>query len=325
MSKSYPQHPGPEPPHEFGADSDDPGDGGDRLLPEYDEEAAKDAAELVECLLDAEVARAEDEISLDTRTDTLRERSARLAVDAQVVEAMRADNNFEGVLFKRYVGKTYGYAKPIIQSFLRTGEIFAKANKIDKKLKRPLLRRYDADVEWSFDDRDELADRIIKEGMEVFRRALQKRKWDPRQGAALSTYFIGSCICIFGKVYKNWWKERVFADGVIRYGIMGENLSDPNDLELAMSLSRTRIPQPEHEAIVQDEVSRVIASITDTQLREHLGWRAVGYPQSEAAARSGLTEKAAEGRLGRYRKQLKDQPPPQAADNPDAPGEVKND
>ena len=56
-----------------------------------------------------------------------------------------------------------------------------------------------------------------------------------------------------------------------------------------------------------DEAHRMLSRIKDEQLREVLVLRSVGWTAEDAAQQAGLTAKAAEGRLARIRKSLKDE------------------
>jgi len=215
----------------------------------------------------------------------------RLAADRRIVEALAADG-FEGPRYNAMASRLAEYAWPILLKWLSTGEIFAQA----ERCRRPVRRQHERD--WTADDRHRLATETVLEAVEFFREhALRRGRWDWQRGASLKTYFVGACLCCFGKVYHRWWREQVLVDATTRYGLTA------TDQPGTFARDR-RVNDPEEQAVTQDEVSRALAPMTDPKLRHIVGLRAIGYTQREAAARAGLTEKAAERRLARHRRKL---------------------
>jgi DNA-directed RNA polymerase specialized sigma24 family protein len=222
----------------------------------------------------------------------------RLSADRRIVEVLAADD-FRGPRFDALASRLAEYAWPVLLKWLSTGEIFARCQRC-----RRVTRQHDAVRDWTADDRHRLATETVLEAVEFFReQALRRGRWDWRRGASLRTYFVGACLCCFGKVYHRWWREQVLADAVMTYGLTAGD----GPLVLAPD---PRAADPADAAVVRDDVSRALAPMQDLKLRLMVGLRAIGYTQREAAGRAGLTEKAAERRLARYRRKLTEDVPP---------------
>jgi DNA-directed RNA polymerase specialized sigma24 family protein len=235
--------------------------------------------------------------------ETAEEVDRRLAADRKIVELLAADG-YQGPRFDALASRLAEYAWPILLKWLSTGEIFAQCERC-----RRVARRHEAQWDWTADERYRLATETVLEAIEFFReQALRRGRWDWRRGASLKTYFVGACLCCFGKVYNRWWREQVLAAGITMYGLRAE------DHPTAVAADR-RAVDPADAAVTQDEVFHALAPMNDMQLRLIVGLRAIGYTQREAADRAGLTEKAAERRLARHRRKLgtEDVPPGHAS------------
>ncbi|GAA4598126.1 hypothetical protein GCM10023194_74840 [Planotetraspora phitsanulokensis] len=290
---------------------DGPGQGGVSVDGDIEDLAeSEEGAQLllVEAITEVDIDRVEQEYASEAEVEDEAQRRARLANDHKIVLAIQADLAAGGRdLFKRAVDPLAQYALPILRRWLSSGEIFAKVNEIRERANQtrarsgrgplPLIRRSDADWGWLGKEKDLVFDLLV-EGVERFRRTVQAGQWDPSRGASLKTYFVGACLVGFDKVYRQRRTERALHRAVVRAG-------SSDDLAVIEPFALTRSGRgPEAQVILRDQVDRVLAKIPDLQMRDVLVYRAQGYTQREAAERSGLSEKAAEGRLARLRKQL---------------------
>ncbi|WP_432923165.1 helix-turn-helix domain-containing protein [Microbispora sp. CA-135349] len=249
-------------------------------------------SEPVELSLD-DLYEIEREHAPGTPRDSPEMRRKRLAAERRLVEILRADG-FEGERWKKLTTRQLEYGQPIMESWLRTGKIFKHA----QRYRRPVYR-HTGDYEAMRDDLDQLCADVLLEGLEVFRRALMAGKWNPDRGSTLAEYYIGSCLCGFAKVFHQWWRSRSLNEATDHYGLIPE---EAGEYEAHWPTSRLR--EPEGDAVIQDQISRLMAQAPDDTVRGVLVRRAMGYSQKEAAAAYGLSERAAEGRLRRYRSGL---------------------
>ncbi|MFD0289652.1 RNA polymerase sigma factor [Streptomyces lutosisoli] len=173
-----------------------------------------------------------------------------------------------------------------------SGEIFRQS----RLAGRPIRVRHVAD--WSQDDRYLLATETVLAGLELFRTyGLVGRRWQEAGGASLTTYYVGACVQSFRPVYEQWFRDQspsmAMGNGLLEEGPAYGDRADEGAVD------------PDQAAVIQDQVRRALAALSDQQLRNGLVRRALGYTQREAAASVGLSEKAMERRLSRSRHKLR--------------------
>ncbi|MEV6314432.1 hypothetical protein [Streptomyces sp. NPDC051776] len=240
---------------------------------------------------------AEQRLAPDAHREEPGQRARRLAADARLVEVLRQDS-FDGARFRKFASRLLEYGYPVLLRWTKSGEIFAQCAHAG----RP-VRRHAATFDWTAEDRHRLATDTLLEGVEFFRSyALERGGWDPERGASLTTYFIGSCVRCFPPVYNRWWREQILEQGMLHVAL-GTGAEDETSLT---DVADPRSVDPCHAAVVSDQVQQVMNAMPDPALRTGLALRAIGYSQSEAADRVGLTEKALERRVGRARSRLRD-------------------
>jgi DNA-directed RNA polymerase specialized sigma24 family protein len=234
------------------------------------------------------LARVEHELIPDIIRPDEHERARRIEVDRKIVESLIGDDVPEE-RFTKLSSRLMGYAWPILLKWMNTGEIF----ELCKRARKPL--RQDAAMVWTDDDRRGMATETVIVAWEYFRAtALTKGGWKPGGGASLQTYFVGACILRFADVYGKWRRAHLLDRAMDEL---------PTDEDKVLALSHNRPPDPCQQAVIQDEVRRLIRPMDD-QLRQLVGLQAIGYSQREAAEQIGITAKAAERRLARYRNRL---------------------
>jgi DNA-directed RNA polymerase specialized sigma24 family protein len=176
-----------------------------------------------------------------------------------------------------------------VKTLLRTGELARSS----EKMGRPLS--------WDFDDqrllresedlRDELAAEVLLRAVPFFFSEAVK-SWNPDKGAALTTYFVGSCIMVLNAAYRSWAKTRkrrwfTTADAAVAPWL------DPN-------FSRSFTDQVEIE-----ESIRQLFELAKPNQKPIVGLLYQGYTAADAALALGLTKRTVEGRIYQLRKQVK--------------------
>ncbi|GAA0214208.1 hypothetical protein GCM10010492_10030 [Saccharothrix mutabilis subsp. mutabilis] len=247
------------------------------------------------------------------------ERRQRLEADRRMVEMLRS-TGFTGRQFematRRLMGDLMAYAHPVLRSMLTKGTIFSKAF----RFRHPIAKdAKDATARWTAEERDEAIDDAMVVGSKFFLDyGIKAGKWDHRRGAALTTYFVGACICGFIKVCNERWKiqqlERAFVESAphreTEHGVY-------EDLVHAIPARGVEGRDPAEVVAARDEATRTLAKIKSSQVREALLLQADGMTQAEAATAVGLTRKGLERRLAYQRSKLR---PPTKTDNTEDEG-----
>ena len=133
---------------------------------------------------------------------------------------------------------------------------------------------------------------MVADALPVFTEAVfGQRRWSPARGASLKTYFVNACIRQFARPYGAWLDQR----RVVQAAGLDIGPGSSHELDPAIAV------------VFRDEASRLLEKIPDRQTQEVLVLRAAGWSARDAAQQAGLTEKAAENRLARIRKALKEE------------------
>ncbi|MGW7082578.1 RNA polymerase sigma factor [Streptomyces sp. NPDC054871] len=118
--------------------------------------------------------------------------------------------------------------------------------------------------------------------------------WDARKGAALETYFVNALLLRFPTVFRAWQRTR-------------RSLPLPYGADVAaLSVEVTHL-DPALAVVSRDALERALRT-AGPEVRAVLGLVAVGYPHSDIADRLGISERAVEGRLYRFRRQVRSGP-----------------
>ncbi|WP_330343388.1 hypothetical protein OHA09_36075 [Streptomyces longwoodensis] len=220
-------------------------------------------------------------------------RVARLDADRQLFDILRSDN-FEGHRYDRAVARWWSYSWRTMVKWTGTGEIFRRSRQAGRPVPDEMIT-----TTWDQEDRYQVATDSVIGGIELFRNhGLIQSKWSPEGGASLSTYVVGATIRAFRPAYTTWFRTRQTGQAELDTGPGHLMPDEPREIP------DQRATDPSYAAATFDELTRILPHITDPQVREGLGWRAMGYTQAEAAKRIGLTEKALERRLSRARARI---------------------
>ena len=220
--------------------------------------------------------------------------AARLEADQRLVDILRGDG-FEGPRYEKAAAGWWSYGWRTMVKWTGTGEVFRRSRLAGRPVAKDMIT-----TAWSQDDRHQVATESVIGGMELFReRGLIQGGWNPHGGASLTTYVVGAATLAFRPAYIAWFRGRQMGQAELDTGPGADD-------EPQRDIPDQRATDPYYAAAVHDELARILPHITDPQVREALGWRAMGYSQAEAAERVGLTEKALERRTSRTRVRIRD-------------------
>lgn len=223
-------------------------------------------------------------------------RAARLEVDGRLVDILRRDG-FEGPRYDKAAARWWSYGWRTMIKWTGNGEVFRRSRLAGRPVPAEMIT-----TTWNQDDRHQVATDSVIGGIELFRNyGLIQGKWTPAGGASLTTYFVGATVRAFRPAYKTWFRTHQMGQAELDTG-PGREMSDEPQREIPDQ----RATDPYYAAATLDEVKRILPHITDPQVLDGLGWRALGYTQAEAAKRIGLTEKALERRISRARARILD-------------------
>lgn len=261
------------------ASADDQADGEDAGCSE--EKALRDAGET------AEQAEAELVPGVPDTADSGHRRAERLRADLLMVDAVLKEG-LGGPRHRYLEDHLIAYAVPVLLSLLYDGRLVSKAT----QLGRPPVPA-DAWERFTPDDRAEFVQEMVAAALPRFTKVVfEDRRWSPDLGASLKTYFVSACILNFARLQAQWLDD--------------QRSVRPVGLELSPG-SFPGAPDPAVTVAARDEASRLLRSIPDERLQQVVALRAVGFTAEDAAREAGLTPKAAEGRLARFRKEIREQ------------------
>ncbi|WIX85515.1 hypothetical protein [Amycolatopsis sp. DG1A-15b] len=113
-----------------------------------------------------------------------------LVHDIALLDALKQEG-FEGMIWSELSDRLARYGLSVINAWLVSGEIYARATGKNRPAKPP-------QPPFTRDERNALSIDTVADGVELFReQGVKANNWDPRKGARLSTYFIGSCVLCF--------------------------------------------------------------------------------------------------------------------------------
>jgi DNA-directed RNA polymerase specialized sigma24 family protein len=235
---------------------------------------------------------------------------ARLAAEARLAEAdlvervrfeIHLGGKYDGPAYRQLFDDLWRYAWPVIKVFLRT-------NRMNQVLRRYAPYRNFAIspedmvvLSRSEAERDALAVDIISRAVENFRtRAILKRKWSATGGASLRTWFIGTCALSYPRAYTRWSKNRTdrLVQVAKRHAI---------DLDTVGNDFSQRASDPSLIVSHRSDLQSLIDNAQPTT-KLILGLLMEGLTQAEIATELGLTVRAVEGRIYRFRDRIRRYP-----------------
>jgi DNA-directed RNA polymerase specialized sigma24 family protein len=197
------------------------------------------------------------------------------------------EDGFQGSGWERFAEELVRYGLDVIGGWVRSGRIIAECRKRGIKGLPAGGRRdlHDGDIA-------DLTQRIVAEAICSYREVLRRDGWSGEQGANLTTFFVGQCLIRFPSAYRQWCNEArpAYWDSLNHEDGTSVDIPDPSE---------------EIEAAIQSvEVADHLRSIDDRRIRQIIARRIDGYTDREIGEQLGMTRKAIEGLLYRYRRRL---------------------
>ncbi|GAB3244333.1 helix-turn-helix domain-containing protein [Kineosporia babensis] len=200
--------------------------------------------------------------------------------------------------------RLYRYAVPVLKSMLRTGRI--RQALADRGLPSGGLTATDTiRLHSSMEARDALAIGLIIAGEHLFRtRVIPESKWKADGGASLETFFLTGCLMRFSDTVSKWRSEHPAWSVCV------------SDDELA-ALVRDVEPDPAQQIADRGLLQQIerFASPTVRQILQLLGH---GLSATEISDQLGMSPRAIEGQLYRFRSSLRAEHRRGRLDLPDA-------
>jgi len=188
-----------------------------------------------------------------------------------------------------------GYAIPLFKDLLRTGKI--KKALLDRRLPAGLTSDDYLRLHTSMAARDALAVGVVIAGEDYFRRTvIPNRKWTAEGGASLETYFVNGCMHHFASAVREWKREHPEWAGILACSPPSSEWAD---------LAADPNARHEIEAIEDRDLIQRIMATAPPLVRTIMLLMLEGYSFSEIGEKLSLSARAIEGRLHRFRTQLK--------------------
>lgn len=188
--------------------------------------------------------------------------------------------DFHGPGWDRYALELVCYGYAVMMAWLTTGEIFDQCKARGCNLGSSPL-------EWTVDDRAELANETVALAVSTFKQhALVEGRWTFDGGATLKTYFIGTCVFTFPNLYRKWLTERATLQHLtsIEHDII-ERLNPPRD--------------PGEIAVTQLHLWEGFNNIPDKRTKSVIILQEMGYTYAEIGEILQITSRAVEGLIRR--------------------------
>lgn len=209
------------------------------------------------------------------------------ATAEDLVARAREDGGLESPAYMTLSEHLWGYAIPVIKDSLRTG-------KMPKMLlERGIFQFISASdrvaLHTSLGARDDLAIDIVAAGethLKTF--TIPENRWKPDEGASIETFFITGCLFQFPRVYRQWSKERLDHHSVL-VGLLPETFA-PSSSNVDTA-----------ETAVNREMANAVLRLADDTTRAILALLATDRTYAEVGEIVGLSERAVEGRVYRFK------------------------
>lgn len=213
------------------------------------------------------------------------------AAAEDLIAITRADG-FETAAYQMLSQHLWGYAMPVIKDWLRTGKMPRQLN--DRSIVQPISAADRVALHTSMESRDDLAIDIVAAGEKHLKTVtIPKDRWKPDEGASIETFFITGCLFQFPKVYRNWSKERTDRLSVL-VGLLPDTFA-PRHSSVDTA-----------ETATNREMANAILREADADTRAILALLAAGMTQAEVGQQVGLSERAVEGRVYRFKATVRD-------------------
>ena len=191
--------------------------------------------------------------------------------------------------------RLFAYAVPLLKSLLRTGLI--KKELLDRNLPIGLTSDDYERLHTSIAARDALTITIVIAGEDYFRRTVVPHmKWNPDRGASLETYFVNGCLLHFAASVRSWRKEHPEWAAIPGAGTASEEPSDTAADPRADAMM---------DAVENRDLIDRLAALAPPMVKTIMLLILDGHSFAEIGERLGISARAVEGRLHRFRTQIK--------------------
>lgn len=254
-------------------------------------------AEELSTLSDSDVAlRRQPSVTEDDEAKSRNERVTRL------YHLVRADG-FKGRRWDELVTVMAQYGMGVMDGWLRSGEVFR------------LLRARRRGVEVTESDRivlrnddllrEALVNAVVSAALKQFRQAARDgRGWSKDGGAEITTYFMNTCLLVFGNEWRTWKRKNL---GKWRDH---EHTSDPTEIHgyTEQDLRPPEVLNPTAEKIVhREDLARIGNILRDDYERTIIFFVVQGWTKERIADELGTSTKQIEKVLRRIRRRLRSQ------------------
>jgi hypothetical protein len=215
----------------------------------------------------------------------------RLVHDIALLDALKQEG-FEGLIWSELSDRLARYGLSVINAWLVSGEIYARATGKNRPAKPP-------QPPFTRDERNALTIDTVADGVELFlEQGVKANHWDPRKGARLSTYFIGSCVLCFTNLCRKQVALRSKAD-------LDLFVSDDQEWEAASAPSAERVALGRiglGTVLKGDTVPRDVVDLVMTY--SVLGYKSREIANLVSTETTTYTPSAVRLMISQYRKQM---------------------
>jgi DNA-directed RNA polymerase specialized sigma24 family protein len=191
--------------------------------------------------------------------------------------------------------RLFAYAVPLFKGLLRTGAI--KKKLLDRSLPIGLTSDDYERLHTSMAARDGLAVTVVIAGEQYFRETvIPNMKWRVDGGASLETFFVNGCLLHFAASVRSWRKEH--PEWTRPLGTIGAN-EEPSE-----AIADARADDMMAAVENRDLIDR-LAAMAPPSVKSIMFLLLEGFSFAEVGERLGLSARAVEGRLHRFRTQVK--------------------
>jgi DNA-directed RNA polymerase specialized sigma24 family protein len=208
-----------------------------------------------------------------------------LGTDCELLLRNVATEGREGPAWAQLSDSLARYAQRILVAWVRSGQMYDQCRRLGIRLAYRRFPLEDTDVH-------SLVNLTIAQGLRRFHeRSVSQGRWHADGGSSLKSWFVNDCLIEYPNIWRSWVKTE------LRW-LWADNACSKID----MSVTEPHLMVDEHLEVVD-----AITSIDDNPTRIIVALLVDDYPLSEIAEFLGLSSRAVEGRLYRWRLKQREQ------------------
>lgn len=209
-----------------------------------------------------------------------------------LVALAREVGGLESSAYRTLSEHLWGYAMPVIKDALRTGKMSAMLK--ERGVYQFISASDRVALHTSLEARDDLAIDVVAAGeVHLKEVTIAKNRWKPDVGASIETFFVTGCLFQFPSVYRRWSKERTDRHATL-VGLLPETFAP------------TASTFDTAETAVNREMALSVLREADDTTRAILALLASDHTYAEVGQIVGLSERAVEGRVYRFKTSIRD-------------------